>query len=204
MTMVGPGGAGCRCSRGSAWASPLVPRDALLLERLQSRVPSWDLQAPRWCFCVLVVSREQEALAGQNGIPESQIPPPGSGVSEVHREAAPRPPPHLHHHDMKCATSARTAPKCSLNFPRKRLPRNTHPCGAQWERPRLGESRVLRSSGAIPGYDLSGVSFRKKQRVWTLGFALVPTTDLLNPAGGLFIWPFFVSAFPRLFFLLTL
>lgn len=161
MTAVRPGGAGCRCSRGSAWASPLVPRDTLLLERLQSHVPGRDLQAPRRS-CVLVVSREQEALAGQSGIPESQIPPPGSGVSEVHREAAARPWPHLHLHGTKCATSL-APPQSATSIPWKEASQDTHPCGPQWECPHLGKSRVLSSSGAIPGYDLSGVSFRKKQ-----------------------------------------
>lgn len=91
VTAVRPGGGRLLLS----WLSLGVtsgPGDVLLLERLQSRVPSRDPQAPRR-FCVLVVSREQEALAGQNGIPESQIPSPGSRVSEVHKEAA-RPPGH--------------------------------------------------------------------------------------------------------------
>lgn len=193
-------GAGC-CSRGSAWASPLAPGDVLLLERLQSCVPAGIRRPP--------------GASGSWSCPESRRLWQVRTESQSHRfhhqgqeflrctRKLPAPRPHLHLHGMKCATSAHTSQKCNLDFPRKRLPRNTHPCGPQWECPRLSESRVLSSSRAIPGYDPSGASFRKKQRVRTLGSALVPTTDLLNPV-GLFIWPFFVSAFPRLFFLLTL
>lgn len=187
MTAVRPGGAGCLCSRGSAWASPLVPRDTLLLERLQSHVPGRDPQAPRRS-CVLVVSREQEALAGQSGIPESQIPPPGSGVSEVHREAAARPQPHLHLHGTKCATSlAPPPPKCNLDSLERGFPGTPILVG------RSGSAHIWASPefsaplGPYPAM-ISVECLSERNRVRTLGSALVPTTDLLNPS-GLFIWP---------------
>lgn len=165
----------CRCySRGSAWASPLVPRESLLLERLQSCVPGRGSTGTQAVPCPVRVQRmgcsgrsETESKScrfhcqGQEfprGAARAPLPQPGLRVYDINL------PPQLTHPKSAAWTSLERS-----------FSRTPIPCGLQWECP---SPEFSASPGPRPFrppvYDPSGVSFRKKRRVRTPGSGPCP------------------------------
>lgn len=128
----------------------LVPSKVLLAQGLP-KPRSWTGGLVPWSGgpSGLAFYPESEMLWEVRRIQESQVHCQGPGCLRSPGRG-PHAWPRVPLLDIKFATLYHTSLKCKLNFPRKRFPRTTFPCGLQWVFQRQGEASVLSLSGPWP------------------------------------------------------